>query len=90
MIDLAYGLAADIESYLTDDLCSVNRVGVTFGEPAAPVGENCREIWIWLSRVEGDAELGDGCAVRTRVTYSYRIYSCYDGDVTLESSQHEA
>jgi hypothetical protein len=88
MIDLAYQLAADLEEYVTG-LCHVNRVGVTYGEPAAPVGEKCREIWVWFDRFEDRRRFDEGCTTDTELTLNYRIYSCYPGDVTLTLEQHE-
>lgn len=88
--DLATELAADIESYLTADLCEVNTVEVTYGEPAAPASDGpCREIWVWIGRMEDDAELDASCAVRSRLTLNYRIYSCYspEGEDGEEASE---
>lgn len=90
MMELASLLAADIESYLTDDLCSVDSVSVTFGEPAAPVGEDCRQIWVWVDRVVDTNEFDDDtCSVRSRLTLNYRLYSCYNPDVHRSLDQEE-
>jgi hypothetical protein len=78
MIEYLYALAADIENAVTtSDGCEVDRVTVTAGEPAAPAGENCKAVWVWLNRIEDAAAFTDDCAVRTRVTFSYRIDVCY-------------
>ena len=64
---------------------------VTAGEPAAPVGSDCPTVWIWVSRIEDAALFQAGCAVRTTVTVSYRVDSCYtEVDGEIPAATHEA
>ena len=89
--DLALLLAGDIETYLDDVTCEVDKVGVTFGEPADPTGTRCRQIFVWVQAMSPRETQDQQCLIFSRLTLAYRITSCYDvQEKDLTVVQHEA
>ena len=68
-------------------------VNVTAGRPAAPLGEDCLVVNVWVVRY-GDANqlTDDACNIRTRLTVGWEAWSCYsheDPDVFHPDSTDE-
>ena len=90
VIDLAQALADDIAEFVDGVTCEVDKIGVTFGEPADPTGTNCKQILIWVQAVSPRPTEVQACTTLAVVTLAYRIYACYPNqaqDPTVD--QHE-
>lgn len=91
MIDLAQALADDLTEYTTGLDCELSQVVVTFGQPADPVGADCKQIAVWVAAVTPRPTEPQTCTTLTVVNLAYRIWSCYPvRENDLSPDQHES
>jgi hypothetical protein len=86
-VDLPVVLAAQIQAAVEATTvaltCAPTRYTPTAGEPAAPSGEGCPAIWVWIDRIFANDQpvnlRGEGvaCAVTTALTLNVRVDACY-------------
>lgn len=76
MIVLAEALLADLEAAIIGE-CDVDRSAVTAGSPAAPSGDCGNALWVWVDQIADDDQFREGCVVKSRATFNYRVDVCY-------------
>lgn len=91
MIESLDLLAGIIETAVAEAECEVDRVTITAGRPAAPVGEDCTAIYIFGDRAfDLDQTNQNSCVVRGRWAMAYEIHTCYQVSAEDETdAEHE-
>lgn len=89
VIDLAQALADDLDLFTDEVECEIDKIAVTFGEPADPTGTNCKQIMVWVNNVAPRPSEPQSCTTLALLTLAYRIYACYPNQAQdLTEEQH--
>lgn len=89
---LPHNLADWLTNLLSGHACAPDRIIVSGGPPAAPEGEDCKQVAIWIERLfnaNSDTSLSTkDCHIRTVADLRVRLDVCYpvpeNGDPTEE------
>lgn len=73
-------LLQDLIEDATADV-GVDRIAITAGRPAAPSGEDCTAIYIFVDNLTDENQADpNACEVRSRLAMQFEIWVCYPED----------